>query len=83
MGQIVNLRLNQGETDIGQIGRRGKQGCCMSLLLFSLYCEFLMKKALTDIGNLKIDQNGRRHEYFPELAGKPTGRRFLERCRRR
>ena len=33
MGQIVKLRLNQGETDSVKIGRVVRQGCCMTPIL--------------------------------------------------
>ena len=54
MGQRVKLHLNQGETDSVQIGRGVRQGCCMSAILFSLYREYLMKDALTEVGDFKI-----------------------------
>ena len=54
MGQRVKLRLNQGETDRVEIGRRVRQGCCMSPILFNLYGEYLMKEALTKVGDFKI-----------------------------
>ena len=37
MGQRVELCLNQGESDSIKIGRRVRQGCRMSPILFNLY----------------------------------------------
>ena len=48
MGQRVKLRLS------AQIGRRVRQGCCMSPILFKLYGEYLMNEALTEVGDFKI-----------------------------
>jgi Reverse transcriptase (RNA-dependent DNA polymerase). len=50
MGHRVKLRLNQGETDSVKIWR----GCCMSPILFNLYGEYLIKKALAEVGDFKI-----------------------------
>ena len=55
MGQRVKLRLNQGETDSVKIGRGVRQGCCMSPILFNLYVEYLMKEALAEFEDFKIE----------------------------
>ena len=54
MGHRVKLRLNQGETDCVKIGRGVRQGYCMSPILFNLHGEYLMKDALTEVGDFKI-----------------------------
>jgi hypothetical protein len=54
MGQRVKLRLNQVENDSVEIGRGVRQVCCMSLILFNLYGEYLMKEALAEFGIFKI-----------------------------
>ena len=54
MGERVKLHLNQRETDSVEIGRGVRQGCCMSLILFNLYGGYLMKEALTEVGDFKI-----------------------------
>ena len=54
MGQRVKLRFNQGETNSVKIVRGVRQGCCMSPILFNLYEEYLMKEALTEVGDFKI-----------------------------
>ena len=50
-GQRVKLRLYQGETDSVMIGRGVRQGCCMSLILFKLYGEYLLKEILAEFGD--------------------------------
>jgi hypothetical protein len=54
MAQSVKVRLNQGETKIVKTGREVRQGCCLSPILFNLYCECLTKEALEGHGNFKI-----------------------------
>ena len=54
MAQRVKLRLNQGETDSFKIRGGVRQGCCMSPILFNQYREYLMKKALAEVGDFKI-----------------------------
>jgi hypothetical protein len=54
MVQSVKVRLNQGETRIVSIGRKVRQGCCLSPSLFNLYGECLTKEALKGFGDFKI-----------------------------
>ena len=37
-----------------KIGRRVRQGCCLSPILFNLYSEYLTKEALEGLGDFKI-----------------------------
>jgi hypothetical protein len=37
-----------------EIGRGVRQGCCLSLILFNLYCEYLTKEALEGVGDFKL-----------------------------
>ena len=55
-GQRVKLCIIQGETDIVQIGRGVRQGCCMSPILFNLCGEYLMKEALAEIGISRLGE---------------------------
>ena len=48
------MHLNQGETDREEIGRGVRHGCCMSLILFNLHEESLMKEALAEVEDFKI-----------------------------
>jgi hypothetical protein len=54
MEQSVKIRQNQGETRSVKIGRRVRQGCCLSPILFNLYSEYLTKEALEGFGDFKI-----------------------------
>jgi hypothetical protein len=54
MAQSVKVRLNRGETRSVKTGTRVKQGCCLSLILFNLYSEYLTKEALEGLGDFKI-----------------------------
>jgi hypothetical protein len=44
--QSVKVRLNRGETRSVKIGRRVRQGCCLSPILFNLNSECVTKGAL-------------------------------------
>jgi hypothetical protein len=54
MTQSVKVGLNRGETRIVKTGRRVRQGCCLSPVLFNLYSECLIKEALEGFGDFKI-----------------------------
>jgi len=54
MAPGVNLRLNRGETRSMKIGKRVRQGCCLSPILFNLYSECITKGALEGFGYFKI-----------------------------
>ena len=44
-GQEATARTGHGTTDWFQIGKGVRQGCILSLCLFNLYAEYIMKKA--------------------------------------
>jgi len=54
MAQSAKVRLNRGETRIVKTGRRVRQGCCLSSILFKLYSECLTKEALGGFGDFEI-----------------------------
>src|SRR5215475_13295551 len=54
MAQSIKVRLNQGKTRSVKIGRRVRQGCCLSPILFNLNSEFLTMEALEGFGDFKI-----------------------------
>ena len=44
-GQEATVRTGHGTTDLFQIGKGVRQGCILSLCLFNLYAEYIMRKA--------------------------------------
>ena len=44
-GQEATVRTGHGPTDWFQIGKGVRQGCILSLCLFNLYVEYIMRKA--------------------------------------
>jgi hypothetical protein len=48
------MKLDQRETRSVEIGRGVRQGCCLSLIMFNVYSEYLNKEALEGFGDFKI-----------------------------
>ena len=44
-GQVATVRTGHGTTDWFQIGKGVSQGCILSLCLFNLYAEYIMRNA--------------------------------------
>ena len=44
-GQEATVRTGHGTTDCFQIGKGVRQGCILSLCLFNLYAEYIMRNA--------------------------------------
>ena len=44
-GQEATVRTGHGKTDWLQIGKEVRQGCILSLCLFNLYAEYIMRNA--------------------------------------
>ena len=44
-GQKATVRTGHGTTDWFHIGKRVHQGCILSLCLFNLYAEYIMRNA--------------------------------------
>ena len=44
-GQEATVRTGHGTTDLFQIGKGVHQGCILSLCLFNLYVEYIMRNA--------------------------------------
>ena len=47
-GQEATIRTGHGTTDWFQIGKEVHQGCILSLCLFNLYVEYIMRNARLD-----------------------------------
>ena len=50
VGQEATVRTGHGTTDWFQIGKGVHQGCMLSLCLFNLYAENIMRNARLDEG---------------------------------
>jgi len=59
-GQEVTVRTGQGTTDWFQIGKGLSQACILSLCLFNLYAEYIMKNAGLDEAQAGIKIAGRK-----------------------
>jgi len=69
MDQRVKVRLDRRETRSVQIGRRVRQGCCLSPILFNLYSECLTKEALDGLRDFNIGgQNIQTVKYADDLV---------------
>ena len=58
-GQEATVRTGHGTTDWFQIGKGVRQGCILSLCLFNLYAEYIMRKAGLDEARAGIKISGR------------------------
>ena len=47
-GQEATVRTGHGTTDLFHIGKGERQGCILSLCLFNLYAEYIMRNAGLD-----------------------------------
>jgi len=53
-GQEATIRTVHGTTDWFQIGKRVHQGCILSLCLFNLYAEYIMRNSRLDEAQARI-----------------------------
>ena len=58
-GQEATVRTEQGTTDWLQIGKGVRQGCILSLCLFNLYAEYIMRNAGLEEAQAGIKTAGR------------------------
>ena len=58
-GQEATVRTGHGTTDWFQIGKGVRQGCILSLCLFNLYAEYIMRDAGMDEAQSEIKISGR------------------------
>ena len=59
VGQEATVRTGHGTTDWFQIGRGVRQGCILSLCLFNLYAEYIMRNARLDEAQAGIKMAGK------------------------
>ena len=53
-GQEATVRIGHGTTDWFQIGKGVHQGCILSLCLFNLYADYIMRNAGMDEAQVDI-----------------------------
>ena len=58
-GQEATVRTGHGRTDWFQVGKGAHQGCILSLCLFNLYAEYIMRNAGLDEAQAGIKIAGR------------------------
>ena len=58
-GQEATVRTGHGTTDLFQIEKGVCQGCILSLYLFNLYTEYIMRNAGLDKAQTGIEIAGR------------------------
>ena len=58
-GQEATVRTGHGTTDWFQIGKEVRQGCVLSLCLFNLYEDYIMRNAGLDEAQAEIKIAGR------------------------
>ena len=58
-GQEATVRTGHGTTDWFQIGKGVHQGCILSLCLFNLYAEYIMRNTGLDEAQVGIKIAGR------------------------
>ena len=79
-GQEATVRTGRGTTDWFQIGKGVHQGCTLSLCLFNLYAEYIVRNARLREAQTRI-QIARQWQPTPVLLpGKSHGRRSLVGC---
>jgi len=74
-GQEATVKTAHGTTDWFQIGKGVRQGCILSLCLFNLYAEYIMRNAGLEEAQAGIKIAGRninnlRYEMTPPLRQK-------------
>ena len=58
-GQEATVRIGHGTTDWFQRGKGVRQGCILSLCLFNLYTEYIMRNAGLEEAQARIKIAGR------------------------
>ena len=59
VGQETTDRTEHGTTDWFQIGKGVRQGCILSLYLFNLYAEYIMRNTGLEEAHAEIKISGR------------------------
>ena len=70
-GQVETVRTGHGRADLFQIGKGAPQGCMVSLCLFNLYAEYIMRSAGLEEAQVGIKIAGRNisnHRYADDTT---------------
>ena len=72
-GQEATVRTGHGTTDWFQIGKRVHQGCILSLCIFNLYAEYMMRNAGLEKAQAEIKIAERNINNLRYADGEGTG----------
>ena len=67
-GQKATVRTGHGTTDWFQIGKGVRQVCILSLYIFNLYAEYIMRNARLDEAQAGIKIAGRNINSWTQLS---------------
>ena len=77
MNQKAVVKIQQEFSEEGEIGRRVRQGCCISPLLFNIYAEAMMVEAMEGIEEgIKIGGKLLKDVRFADDQGMVAGSEF-------
>ena len=72
-GQKATVRTGHGKTDWFRIGKGVHQGCILSLCLFNLYAEYIMRNAGLEEAQAGINLSSLQMLSFPHIHSQTSG----------